>query len=87
MTARPANQTPQLLMTAEELGLHLRCRADVAVVWARERGLGLRGPGAATLYELAEVNAALRRDRDAVRGEASRPARRRRDEEPRVRID
>jgi hypothetical protein len=74
-------------MTADELALHLRCSRDAAVKWARDRALGLKGPGATTLYELAEVNAALRRDRDVTRGEAPRPPRRRRDEEPRVRID
>ena len=64
---RPRGLGDRDLLTDDELARHLGCGRERALAWARERGLALPTPGAGLRFEVGEVNAALKRERDGAR--------------------
>jgi hypothetical protein len=75
-SSRPRGLGDRDLLTDDELARHLGCGREKALAWARERGLALPTPGAGLRFEVGEVNAALKRERDGLRlAEAPAPRR------------
>ena len=64
---RPRGLGDRDLLTDDELARHLGCGRERALAWARERGLALPTPGAGLRFEVGEVNAMLKRERDGAR--------------------
>jgi len=75
------------LLTDDELARHLGCGREKALAWARARGLALPTPGAGLRFEVGEVNAALKRERDGAQLVTAPPRRAPVDRARRVSVD
>ena len=84
---RPRGLGDRDLLTDDELARHLGCGRERALAWARERGLALPTPGAGLRFEVGEINAALKRERDGARLLVPTTVRRKVDAGRRVQVD